>query len=223
MPLPTFEKKDAIPPGFEDEYEEGQDGKWHPIDHTAKLHSALKEEREAREKAEGLARKAAKEAADAEAKRNAAAAGMTEDQLKKLYTSIEENLRAEYEPKLKDAEKAKEEVRALKLDTKVKRMFKDAGALDGKIDDFWKLHAEEFDLTADGKPMVKNEPGKDVARHVQTIMKNRQEWVQGTKASGGASKSVQSSTPAQGLNPGGITFEDLVKNPSAAIAVANDV
>ncbi len=222
MALPTFDKKESIPAGFEDEYEE-KDGKWSPIDHTTAIKDALDKERTAREKAEGVARKAAKDAADAETRRNAAASGMTEKQLKDLYDSIEANLRAEYEPKLADLEKWKTEVRGLKLDSKVKALFKDGGALEGKVGDFWKLHGDEFDLTADGKPMVKNEPGKDVARHVQSILKGRQEWVRGTKATGGRDTSLPTSTPSQGLNPGGITFEDMVKNPAAAIAVANEV
>jgi hypothetical protein len=222
MALPVFDKKESIPAGFEDEYEE-KEGKWHPIDHTSKLHDALETERAERKKAEGLARKAAKDAADAEAKRNAAAAGMTEEQLKKIYDSIESNLRGEYEPKIAELEKYRTEIRALKLDSKVKTLFKDGGARDGNINDFWKLHADEFDLTADGKPMVKNEPGKDVARHVQSILKTRQEWVVGTKATGGRTNQLPTSTPSSGLNPGGVTFEDLVKNPSSAIAVANEV
>ena len=222
MALPTFDKKESIPAGFEEEYEE-REGKWHPIDHTTKLQSALDKEREAHEKAKGLARKAIKDAADAEAKRNAAAAGMTEEQLKKIYDSVEANVRAAYEPKLADAEKDRAEVRALKLDSKVKALFQSGGALEGKVGDFWKLHGDEFDLTADGKPMVKNEPGKDVARHVASILKTRQEWVQGTKAAGGRTNQLPSSTPANGLNPGGVSFEDLLKNPGAAIAVANDI
>lgn len=221
MALPTFEKRDAIPKGFEDEYEE-KDGKWVPIDHTTKLATALKEEREAREKAETLARKAAKDASDAAAKQAALAGGMTEKELKELYDKIENNVRAEYEPKLSDAEKLRTENRTLKLDSKVKALFKDGGALANKIDDFWKLHGDEFDLTADGKPMVKAEPGKDVARHVQAILKTRAEWVQGTKAAGGRTAAFPNSTPSAGLNPGGLTFEDVMKNPASAIAVANE-
>jgi hypothetical protein len=222
MPLPTFDKKESIPAGFEEEYEE-HEGKWVPIDRVSKLEAGIKKERDAREKAESVARKAAKDAADAEARRTATAAGMTEEQLKKIYDSVEANVRAEYEPKIAELEQYRTEVRGLKLDSKVKALFKDGGALEGKVGDFWKLHADEFDLTADGKPMVKNEPGKDVARHVASILKTRQEWVQGTKAAGGRTNQLPSSTPANGLNPGGVSFEDLIKNPGAAIAVANDV
>jgi hypothetical protein len=221
MALPTFDTKDKIPAGFEEEYEE-RDGKWVPIDHSAKLHKALETERAAREAAEAVAKKAAKEAADLKTRKDASAAGMTEEELKKIYDRIEASLREEYEPFKVDAEKLKSEVRALKLDLKVKELFKSGDALPTKIDDFWKLHGDEFDLTADGKPMVKDEPGKDVARHVQGILKTRPEWVQGTKASGGGATPFTSTTHGRGLSPGGLTFEDMLKNPSAAIAVANE-
>lgn len=222
MPLPIFDKQTDVPKGFEDEYEE-QDGKWHPIDRTATLQKALEQEREARKSAEATARKAAKDAADEKARKAATAGGMTEKELKDLYDSIESNLRAEYEPKIASTEKLAKENRELKLDSKVKELFKIGGALDAKIPDFWKLHHDEFDLTSDGKPMVKNEPGKDVARHVQTILKGRSEWVRGTKASGGRDAlSTTSPNSNAGLTPGGLTFEDMVKNPAAAIAVANE-
>jgi hypothetical protein len=220
MALPTFDKKEQIPPGFEDEYEE-HEGKWHPVDRAGKLHAALEEERTARKAAEAAAKKAAKEAADFRTKKDATAAGMTEEELKKIYDRIEASIREEYEPFKEEAEKLRLETRALKLNDRVKGFFKEGGALAARVDDFWKLHGDEFDLTSDGKPMVKNEPGKDVARHVQAIMKARPEWVQGTKATGGRD-AFPNTTPSRGLSPGGLTFEDMVKNPSAAIAVANE-
>lgn len=222
MPLPTFDKKEQIPAGFEDEYEE-RDGKWVPIDRSANLSKALREEREAREAAEKLAKKAAKDLADATTKKQAMDAGRTEEEYKKLYDTIEKSVRDEFEPKLKGYEELQKEVRTLKLDSKVKEMFKAGGALDAHIGDFWKLHGDEFDLTSDGKPMVKAEPGKDVARHVQGILAGRKTWVQGTKATGGGSTAGSTtSKAAPGLNPGGISFDDMVKNPAAAIAVANE-
>lgn len=218
MALPTFKTKAEIPKGFEDEYEE-QDGEWRPLDHTAKLSKALKEEREAREAAEGVARKAAKEAADAAAKAQAVAAGMTDEKLKALYASVEENIRKENEPKLKELDGLRAENRKLKLTDVVKGQFRTAGALPAKLDDFWKLHGDEFDLTSDGKPMVKAEPGKDIAKHVTAIVKSRPEWVQGTKAAGGGAGGI--TTPGGGTNGSGPTFEDLVKSPGNVIAHAN--
>lgn len=221
MPFPIFDKQADIPKGFEDEYEE-REGKWHPIDRTSSVQKALEEERQARKSAEATARKAAKDAADEKARKAATAGGMTEKELKELYDSIEANIRTEYEPKIASADKLAKENRDLKLDSKVKGMFRDGGALTGKVDDFWKLHGDEFDLTSDGKPMVKNEPGKDVSKHVQAILKTRSEWVKGTKASGGRD-SVSTTTPNNSdVARGGLTFEEMVKNPAAAIAVANE-
>jgi hypothetical protein len=221
MALPTFKTKAEIPKGFEEEYEEVE-GEWHPIDHTTKLSKALKDEREKREAAEGVARKAATEAAQLQARAQAAAAGMTDAELKKLYAQIEENIRKEYEPKLKEAETLGSENRTLKLTTVVKGMFRSAGALQNKLDDFWKLHGDEFDLTKDGKPMVIAEPGKDVAKHVAMIVKGRGEWAQGTRASGGGAGTTQPTqvVPGSGVN-GQVTFDDLVKNPASAVVQAN--
>lgn len=220
MALPTFEKREDIPQGFEDEYEE-QDGKWVPVDNTAALQKALAEERDARKAADALARKAAKDAADAANKQAASAAGMTEGELKKLYDSIEATVRAEFDPKLSELEQVQNENRTLKLDSRVKALFTTHGAMSTKIDDLWKLHGDEFDLTSDGKPMVKAEPGKDVARHVQGILKSRIDWTVGTKAAGGG-KTFQNTTPPGTGSPNGLSFEDMVKNPSAAIAIANE-
>ena len=222
MPRPTYDKKESIPQGFEEEYEE-LDGKWAPIDGTAKLRKALAEEKDAREKAEAVAKKAAKAAADAEAKKAATAAGMSEAELKKIYDGIEANLRAEYEPKIAELEKHKGEVRTLKLNDKVKAAFAEHGAFKSRLDDLWKLHGEEFDLTSDGKPMVKDEPGKDVVKHVQKILAGRTDWVQGTKATGSGS-GFTSTTAAKkgGSNAEGLSFDDMVKNPGLAIAAANE-
>jgi uncharacterized membrane protein len=220
MKLPTFDKQEEIPKGFEEAYEE-EDGKWVPIDEAGTLKQALDDERQARKNAEAVAKKAAREAADAATKREASAKGMTEEELKKIYDSVEANVRAEYEPKLADMDKIVTENRALKLDNRVKGLFKKHGALDAKLDDFWKLHGEEFDLTSDDKPMVRAEPGKDVERHVQGILKSRKEWTLGTKG-GGSGTGFNGTTPTTGQNATGLSFEDVVKNPALAIAAANE-
>jgi hypothetical protein len=216
MPLPSFDKQSDIPKGFEEEYEE-QDGKWVPIDRSAKLKKALDEERSKREAAERAAAKAAAEAT----KSQAIAAGMTEEEFRKRYSSIEENIRKEYEPKVKEAEQLAAENRALKLTNVVRQMFKDTGAAKGRESDFWKLHGDEFDLSADGKPIVRAEPGKDVAKHVGAICKQRPEWMQGTRATGGGAGGLPNAPVGSGP-AGAVTFEDLVKNPAAAIAQANN-
>lgn len=217
MAFPTFDKKENIPAGFEDEYEE-VDGKWVPIDRAVSLKKTLKEEKEKREAAEAAVKKAVQAAAETAAK-----AGFkgTEEEYKLMRASVEAEFRALYDPKLADLEKVTGENRALKLDNKVKALFKQHGALETKVDDFWKLHGDEFDLTSDDKPMVKSEPGKDIVKHVQSILKARSEWAVGTKATGGGSNGGNTTRPS-GSSQGGLTFDEVVKNPSMAIAAANE-
>jgi hypothetical protein len=199
-------------------------GKFVPIDRVGKALKALDEERDARKAAELLAQKAARELADANAKQQAAAAGMTEAKLKELYTQVEDTVRKEYEPKLKEADGLRQENRTLKLTNVVKQMFKEGRAVKGREDDFWKLHGDEFDLTSDGKPMVRNEPGKDVTKHVAAILKQRPEWVQGTNArGGGAGGATGTGAGTGGSGTSGMSFDDLIKNPAAAVTQANEV
>lgn len=218
---PVFAKQTDIPKGFEEDYEEADDGQWHPIDRTSKIAAALASERTAREKAEATANKAAREAAAAEARAKATASGMTAEAQKELYDKIDANVRAEVETKYADYETVKKENRDFKLKNVVVEMFRVAGANPKRNEDFWKLYSDEFDLTSDGKPMVKSEPGKDVLKQVQAITKARPEWMMGTKASGGGAGGSQSTTQPNGSTIGGVTFDELLKNPGAAIAQAN--
>ena len=146
---------------------------------------------------------------------------MTAEQQKELYDKIEANVRAEFEPKLKELETVSRENRDFKLKNVVTEMFKGSGAQPKRVEDFWKLHGDEFDLTSDGKPMVKAEPGKDVLKHVQTITKARNEWTVGTKASGGGAGGSTGTQQQINGTIGGVTFEDIVKNPRVGLEVAN--
>jgi hypothetical protein len=216
MTLPTFAKKDEIPKGFESMYEEVE-GKWHPkeSDDASDLKAALKEEREKREAAEKLTKKVAKDLKDLETKAKAEAAGATEDQLKQLRADVRTELETEYADKLKAAERVpilEAENRNLKLDGNVKKMAGDAGFLPTKLDDFWKLHGDEFDLTADGKPMVKGKPGADPKKHIESLKAVRPEWVQGSQAGGGGAAGMQK-------KPGETTT--LALSPTERLAAAH--
>lgn len=195
MALPTFAKQDEIPKGFEGEYEE-RDGKWHPKDATAELKLEFAAEREKREAAEANAKKAAKALKDLERKGD----GATDEQLKKLREDITKEVRAEldeeYKPKLTEAEALKGENRSLKLEGVVKKMWLDANVLPDKVDRLWKLHADEYDLTSEGKPSVKGKATADVTKHSAAIAKQYPEWVSGTKATGGGAAGV--TLPAAG-------------------------
>jgi hypothetical protein len=223
VPLKTYDKQADIPKDLEDLYEE-QDGKFVPIDYAARAAAALKEEREKRDAAEKAANRTARELAELKGKSAGAAAGKTEAELAKAYKDIEERIREEYAPQVKELEGLRAENRRIKLEDRVKAELRKQGMLDKHLDDCWKLHGEEFDLSTDGKPIVKAEPGKPVDKHVGTIIKQRGGWVQGSRASGGGAAGATTPTGASGgSGPGGrVNYEDLKANPAAAIAQANE-
>lgn len=208
MTLPTFAKKDEIPKGFESMYEE-VDGKWSPkaADGDSDLKEALKAERARADAAEKLTKKIAKDLKDLQTAAKANEAGLTDEQVKTLRAELKAEVEAEYAEKLKLAERVpvlEQENRSLKLDHHIKQMAIDAGFLGTKADDYYKLHGDEFDLTADGKPMVKGKPGADVKKHIETHKALRPEWVQGSQAGGGGAGGIQKvpgSVPAPSLNP----------------------
>lgn len=216
MALPTFKRREDIPSGFEDEYEE-VNGEFKPIDHAVKLKKALEEEREKRLTTEKMLAKAA----EASARSEAIASGMTDEEFRKKYKAIEDNIMAEVQPKLKRAEELESKLREATLNNVVKQLFREAGAVKGRHEDFWKMHGDEFDLTADGKPVVKAEPGKDIAKHVAAICKSRPEWMQGTKASGGGAGGSQIVAPTGSGPNGALSFDDMLKNPGLAVEQGN--
>jgi hypothetical protein len=216
MALPTYAKKDEIPKGFESLYEE-KDGKFVPkeTDDAAELKAALDDERTKREAAEKLTKKVAKDLKDLETKKKAEEAGLTDEQVKALRADVRTELEAEFADRLKAADRVptlEAENRSLKLDGAVQKMAADAGFLPTKLKDFWKLHGDEFDLTAEGKPMVKGKPGVDPVKHVEGLKAVRPEWVQGSQAGGGGAAGLQK-------QPG--TEKVIVANPTERLAAAH--
>ena len=216
MPFPVFDAEDAVPEAFKPEYEE-RNGKWHVKEpEAAELRATLQQEREARQKAEKDAKAFRAEKAALEAKATAAAAGVTEEQLTKLRADIE----ASFQPQIDRAATLETENRALKLDHVIRERFGKAGVLASALDKVWKLHGEEFDLTSDGKPMVKASPGSDVDKHVEAIAKQYPHWRQGTKGTGGGAAGLTTTAAANG----GMSFEEFQKlSPSEKLKVAREM
>lgn len=218
MKLPTFDTQDDVPEPFRSLYEE-RDGKWHPKpdDAAEQLAATLADEKAKREAAEKLATKTANELKKLQRKAEAGDHGLTDEQLTKLREDIRAEVMEEVGPDLEKAKQALAENRTLKLDNQVKAMAAEAGFLPTKLNDLWKLKGDEFDLTDDGKPMVKGKPGTDPKKHIEAIAKSMPEWVQGTKASGGGGMGGAGNKGASG----GMDFDALVKNPRAALDMAN--
>jgi hypothetical protein len=213
MPVKSFDKQADIPKGFEDDYEEVE-GKWVYKDPATDLKSALDAEKVKREAAEKNAKAAAKALKEKEREGD----GATPDQLKKIREEIAAEIRAEVDeenaPKLKAAEALAAENRTLKLDTAVKKLLGDAGIFT-EVDKVWKLHADEFDLSTDGKPVVKAKPTADVAKHVAGIAKQYPHWVKGSQASGGGAAGQQTVTT------GGAADDFGTMTPEARLAAAH--
>lgn len=155
---------------------------------NATLKAELAELKHQKDAADRATRKVAAELQKLQTQRKAADAGMTEEALKLLREEARAEVLAELEPQLKAAEGLKAQNRGLLLDADMKARALKAGVLPEKLGDFWKLRADEFDLTDDGKPMVKGKPGLDPDKHLEALKKLNPEWVRGTQASGSGAK-----------------------------------
>lgn len=237
MPWPDYDKKDDIPKGMEDMYEE-KDGKWiaKPADlpegtptaeDLTKLKSALDKERDERKSAE----KKTKEIEVARKKLEEEAAGqkvgLTEERIEEFKASLRADLTEEYKGQVEDLtakieklEGVGSENRMLKLDHAVKGVMlsKAVGVRGDRVDDLFRLASDEFDLTDDGKPKLTKHPGKTLEVFLADDLKKRYpEFYKGTQGSGGG---AGGSFNSDGSPVVGTTAEDVLKNPKEAIAAA---
>lgn len=217
MPLKLFATKDAVPADAQADAIETKDGQWAIVEDadTSELATQLAAETVKREAAEKLMRKAQSEAQKATTAKKAADAGMTAERLEELRAEAKAEVLAELRPQLDRATTVEAQNRTLLLDADMKSRALKAGVLPAKVDDWWKLRGGEYDLTADGKPMVKDKPGVNPDTHLAALLKMNPEWVQGTKATG--SNATGSSTAGAAT----ISVEDAMRNPSALFSAAN--
>ena len=182
----------------------------------ATLQATLEEEKGKREAAEKLMRKTAAELQKLQTARKAADAGLTEDRLKEITAEAEAQAEAKYKDQLDEAARLRAQNRVLVLDADMKARAIKAGVLPEKVDDFWALRGAEFDLTADGKPMVKATPTLNPDKHLAALLKKNPEWVAGTKAAGGGAAGIQG-----GGAPSGLDAAAVIANPGLAFDAAN--
>jgi hypothetical protein len=193
MAFPTFDKQEDVPEAFREDYEE-REGKWHPkIEDVSGLKSALKKERDAREKNEKAAKEAAERLAALEAEKHAQAAGLTSEKLAEITRKTEER----FKPQLERLTALEAENRSLKLDSQVKSAAAKAEVLDS--DDFWVLAGKDFDLTDDGKPIWKEDPTLPLEKAIQSYREKKPYLFKGTQAAGGGAAGAQRA----GQNSGG--------------------
>jgi seryl-tRNA synthetase len=220
MPRPIFEKKDDIPKGFEDEYEE-KDGKWHPkpVDDGAALKETLRKERERADDAE-------KERKKLERRLAAAETGDEKDKVSKALAKFDEDLAAEKEAHKKELEKLQGELRSIRLDDRAKEAFIKAGGRPERADKALKLYKDALDLDKDGKRIViKDDEGNVTTQTIddfwgKKVRADLPDFYTGTKASGGGGKN-------DGLNPTPVPTDGkwdgdaVLKDPLGALSAAN--
>jgi len=204
MPLPTFATREEIPEAFREEYIE-KEGKWVPnVEDVSGLKSALERQKEE-------ARQAKARAKELEELQKAKAAGITDEQLAKLRQEIA----AEKAPLEEKVAKYEQELRTLKLDSRIKSLLGEAGANPARLDALLKLTLDRFDLSEQGTPIVKDKPAVDLGKYInETVAKEYPELFL-SKQKGG--------TGAPGS--GGTGGEDLAKlvetNPMRLLEMAN--
>lgn len=168
------------------------------------------------------ARQALTELTELKSQKKAEAAGITAEQLNKLRADVRADLETEYAPFKTQAQTLASENRTLKLDNVVKGLMGKAGVRAERLDALYKLAADEFDLTEDGKPMVKSRPGKEVEKYVaEDLIKSYPEFFQGSGASGsGASRTGAATAPGTIPGEGAAFMANINKIRTGEVKVA---
>lgn len=196
MSFPIFDSADAIPEGFREAYVE-KDGKWHPAieDVTPlrrKADELLSETKAERKKRQDLEAKLAA----LEAEREAQAAGLTAEKLAEIQGKAE----AKYKPVVDENAALKQRLRTMQLDATVKSVLTAKDVIDP--DAAWKIVSDDFDLTDDGKAILKSDPTADLEQYVAGSLKQRYPFLfKGTQADGGGAAGMQKGSGHAGTKP----------------------
>jgi hypothetical protein len=223
MPFPTYAKKDAIPAGAEDVYEE-KDGQWVPkLPDVDGLKTTLEKVRGEKKDAEKAAKEAADLRAAAERERDALKTqiGDPEGKTKALLEKFDADTKAAVAAVQKQLDDATGRLRTLTLDDKAKAAFVKAGGRPDRADAALKLARERLDLAED-RIVVKDVKGDVTTMAVEDywskdFAKEMPEMFTGTMASGG---DARGGTGTHG-GSGGLTADQILANPDLALEAAN--
>lgn len=195
MAFPTYEKKEDIPKGFEDLYEE-KDGKFSPkvpeVPDVTKLNTALETERTnaATEKAERV--KAENALAALRRKEAAREGNISDEQLTKLRDEDALKRKTELEPVQTELLETKAKLRKITLSDRLRTLGTAAGWLPDRIEDAMVLIQPLTDLAegSDSNIVVKGEDGKPTTEKIEDFLKvtfkKKKPWLyKGAGASGG--------------------------------------
>lgn len=224
MPFPRYKTKDEIPAGAEDVYEE-QGGEWVPrVEDVTPLKDTLAKVRSEKSAAERAAKEAAEKLAAAERERDTYKAQVGDPDarvagLLKKYDADVAAAKADAEARAKELEGR---VRDLTLGRQAEEAFLSSGGRPEKVATARRLFMDRLDMSED-RPVVKDAEGKVTTKTLAEFMadefkKAEPELFSGTKAGGGGAGGFNGGT----AGTGGLTFEQMMANPSLGLAAANE-
>jgi hypothetical protein len=224
MPFPKYAKKEDIPAGAEDVYEE-RDGEWHPkLEDVTGLKATVEATRADKRQAEKLLREAEEKRAAAERERDALKTQVGDPDAKvaellKKFDADVATARAEAD---KRADAAEAKVRALTLDKQAVDEFVKAGGRPEKAAAALKQYADRLDLS-DDRPVVKDGKGVVTTKTLADFFKEEArnefpEWYNGTKAGGGGAAGINGGRAGASGTP---TWEEIMNNPSVGLEAGN--
>ena len=124
--------------------------------------------------------------AELEQAKKAEKAGITSEELQRMRGEVRGDLERDYADIKTRAETLAKENRSLKLDNVVKGIMAKSGVRAERVDALFRLAGDQFDLTDDGQPMLRERPGTPVEKYVaEELSKAYPEFYQGTGSSGG--------------------------------------
>lgn len=206
MPLKSFDSKDAIPEALRETAIESKDGKFVIAEDpdVSGIQSALEKERKRAGDEEKARKELERRTSELEQQIKGSAAGLTEQQQKEFRDSVRKDLEKEFEPLKDKASKYDSLERRVLLDDPVKdtMLSKEVGVRGERQKALWTLIKDRFDLTADGKPMVKDHPGVSIDKYLGDVVKREYpEFFVGTQATGGGAGGSNSGAPPANTKP----------------------
>jgi hypothetical protein len=210
MPLPTFKTLEEIPEAFRSEYEQ-VDNEWRPKaqrtdDDVQKTKAALDNEREQRKTEEKARKLAEKERDDLKRARDAAAKGISEEELQKIRDD-EAKARKPIED---ERDRLAAENLKLKRDDKVRALYLKHDGMSDRVDDAMDQLLKRTELgDADGI-VFKDEKGQVTADDAETFFKKFRTvkpWL--FKGSGASGSGAEGSNGSGGGGGGTSTKEAL--------------
>ena len=205
MPFPTYEKKEDIPKGFEDLYEE-KDGKFSPkvpeVPDVTKLNAALETERTQRGEEEKARKKAEKDLTELRRKQAAAEGNISDEALTKLRDEDAAKRKTELEPVQNELAETKAKLRKITLSDRLRTLGTAAGWLPDRIEDAMDLVQKRADLAegSDTNIVVKDKEGKPTTEKIEDFLKStfkkEKPWLYA--GSGGSGSGAGGSTRSSG-------------------------